>query len=208
MAGTPSADRWVVAGLGNPGPGYASTRHNMGARVVESLAARWGVRLREKDGALWGAAEDERGRSAYLVLPQTYMNCSGEVLVPFARYRNVPPERILVVVDDLDLPVGRLRVRYGGSSGGHHGLDSIITHLGTTAFPRVRVGIGKPPTRELGRDWVLSGFFPEEREAVEASIAGAADACLVFMEEGPEAAMRAYNGNPSSDASPEERKHG
>jgi PTH1 family peptidyl-tRNA hydrolase len=172
---------------------------------VEVLAARWGVQFRSQDGVLWSAAANESGMTAYLVLPQTYMNCSGEVLAPFARYRNVPPERILLLVDDLDIPPGRLRVRVNGSSGGHHGLDSVIAQLGTDAFPRIRIGIGKPPVAGLGRDWVLSGFHPEEKEAVEASIERAADCAVVLMEKGPAAAMQAYNGNPSDGTDPKER---
>ena len=206
MAGNISADRWVVAGLGNPGPGYAHTRHNVGARAVEVLAARWGLQFRSQDGVLWGAAEDENGRTAYLVLPQTYMNCSGEVLAPFVRYRNVPPERVILLVDDLDLPPGRLRVRVGGSSGGHHGLDSVIAHLATSAFPRIRIGIGKPPMSGLGRDWVLSGFNPEERAVVDASVEKAADCVVALMEKGPDAAMQAYNGLPTNGLGPDERK--
>jgi PTH1 family peptidyl-tRNA hydrolase len=163
---------------------------------VETLAKRWGVRFREQDGALWGAAENEQGSTAYLVLPQTYMNASGEVLAPFAKYRNVPPERLLVVVDDLDLPPGRLRIRLNGSSGGHHGLDSLITHLQSDAFPRIRVGIGKPPSSDLGKDWVLSGFHPEEREAVEGSVQRAADCVVTFLDKGSAAAMQAFNPAP------------
>jgi PTH1 family peptidyl-tRNA hydrolase len=206
VAEKPSAGRWVVAGLGNPGPSYASTRHNVGARAVEVLAARWGLSFRSQDGLLWCAAENEMGATAYLVLPQTYMNCSGEVLVPFSKYRNVPPERVLVVVDDMDLPPGRLRVRLSGSSGGHHGLDSIIAHLGTADFPRFRIGIGKPPVSGLGRDWVLSGFLPEEREAVEESVQKAADGIVAFIEKGPAAAMQAYNGGLANGPRNDERK--
>lgn len=208
MAGNVSAGRWVVAGLGNPGPGYAATRHNVGARVVETLAQRWGVRFRSQDGALWGSAGSDDGATAFLVLPQTYMNCSGEIVAPFAKYRNIPPERVLAVVDDLDLPPGRLRVRVNGSSGGHHGLDSLIAHLGTASFPRIRVGIGKPPSQDLVRDWVLTDFFPEEREAVESSIVRAADAVVTFLEKGPEAAMRDYNGEPGAGTGPNGRNKG
>ena len=206
MAGNFSADRWVVAGLGNPGPGYSHTRHNVGARVVETLAARWGLKFRLQDGLLWAAAENDGGMTAYLVLPQTYMNCSGEVLAPFARYRNVSPEHMLVVVDDMDLPPGRLRVRVGGSSGGHHGLDSIISHLGTSAFPRIRIGVGKAPVSGVGKDWVLSGFPPEERTIVDASVERAADCVVTLMEKGPEAAMQVYNAFPADGLGPDERK--
>jgi len=206
MAGNVSADRWVVAGLGNPGPGYAHTRHNVGARAVEALATRWGLQFRSQNGVLWSAAEDERGMTAYLVLPQTFMNCSGEVLAPFARYRNVPPERVILLVDDMDLPPGRLRVRVGGSSGGHHGLDSVIAHLSTDAFPRIRIGVGKPPVSGLGKDWVLSGFQPEERALVDASVERAADCAVTLMEKGPIAAMQVYNGSPTDGPRPDGRK--
>jgi PTH1 family peptidyl-tRNA hydrolase len=160
------------------------------------LADRWGLSLREKDGLLWGAAEKDDGATAFLTLPQTYMNASGEVLAPFLRYRNVSPSNLVVVVDDLDLPPGRVRVRPGGSSGGHHGLDSIIAHLGTDSFPRVRLGVGKPPSGTDGAAWVLSEFQLSDKEAVEQSIARAADAVTALLENGVEEAMRLFNGPP------------
>jgi PTH1 family peptidyl-tRNA hydrolase len=173
---------------------------------VETLAARWGLQFRSQDGLLWTAAENDGGMTAYFVLPQTFMNCSGEALAPFARYRNVPPEHVVVVVDDMDLPPGRLRVRVGGSSGGHHGLDSVISHLGTQAFPRIRIGVGKSPVSGLGKDWVLSGFSPEDRKGVDTSIERAADCIVILMEKGPAAAMQVYNGLPVDGLGPEERK--
>jgi peptidyl-tRNA hydrolase, PTH1 family len=198
----PLSEKWVVAGLGNPGPSYAQTRHNVGARAVQGLADRWGVLLRVRDGLLWGAAEKEDGTTAFLALPQTYMNASGEVLAPFLKYRNVPPERLIVVVDDMDLPPGRLRVRIGGSSGGHHGLDSIIAHLGTDRFTRVRLGVGKPPTSEDGAAWVLSGFAPGEREAVEEAVRRAADCVETYLDQGADAAMRTANPSPPDRGNP------
>ncbi len=190
---TPAPDKWVVAGLGNPGRSYAQTRHNVGARVVQCLAERWGVPMRVRDGLLWGAAVKEDGTTAFLALPQTYMNASGEVLAPFLRYRQVPPERLIVVVDDMDLPPGRLRIRAGGSSGGHHGLDSIIARLGTDRFPRVRLGVGKPPAPECGADWVLSGFAPDERKIVEEAVGRAVDCVETYLDKGADAAMRMMN---------------
>jgi len=193
VGGESSSSRWVVAGLGNPGPSYAGTRHNVGFRAVELLARRWGVPLREKDGLAWGSAENG-GITAYLAFPLTFMNRSGEPLAPFVQYRNIPLDHVLVVVDDLDLPPGRLRLRASGTSGGHHGLDSLIACLGTEGFPRIRIGVGKPPSPGLGADWVLSGFPPEDRPRVEASLEAAADGVEMVLEKGIGTAQAFLNG--------------
>lgn len=187
-----ASESWLVVGLGNPGENYRDTRHNVGFRVVESLVLKHGVTLREKDRAIFGSYRSE-GREIFLFFPQTFMNESGQAVGPFARYRQIPLERILVVSDDLDLPVGRARLRTSGGSGGHHGLDSLILHLGGNQFPRIRLGVGKPPSPEEGPHHVLSGFKPEEKTLIDEVVARAAEGVEILLKSGPEAAMREIN---------------
>jgi len=183
---------WLVVGLGNPGEKYRATRHNVGFRVLETLALKHGVQLREKDEALLGsfALED---REVFLLLPQTFMNESGRAVAPFLKYRQIPLERLLVVSDDLDLPPGKLRLRVSGGTGGHHGLDSIVSHLQTNGFPRLRVGIGKPPSAQEGPGHVLAPFQPEEKLLIEGAVKRAAEGVELYILKGPEAAMREVN---------------
>jgi len=185
-------DSWLVVGLGNPGENYRSTRHNVGFRAVEILALKHDVQFREKDEAIFGSYSPE-GREVFLFFPQNFMNESGRAVSPFMKYRQIPLERLLVVTDDLDLPVGRLRLRTSGGTGGHHGLDSIASHLGSLDFSRLRIGIGKPPSAEEGADFVLSSFKPEEKPMIEEAIQRAAQGAETFMLQGAEAAMREIN---------------
>lgn len=187
-----ASEIWLVVGLGNPGENYRHTRHNVGFLAVEALLEKRGVRVREKDEALFGSYSLE-GREVVLFFPQTFMNESGRAVGPFARYRNIPLDHILVVSDDLDLPPGRLRLKPSGGSGGHHGLDSLISHLGGTAFPRLRIGVGKPPTAGEGAHHVLSGFPPEEKEKVEKAIERAAEGIEICILKGVETAMNEVN---------------
>jgi PTH1 family peptidyl-tRNA hydrolase len=190
---------WLIVGLGNPGENYRYTRHNVGFRVVEELVVKHKVKLKEKDEAIWGsfALGDHE---VFLFFPQTYMNESGRAVGPFARYRQITPERILVVSDDLDLPVGRLRLKTSGGSGGHHGLDSVISHLNSKDFPRLRLGVGKPPSADEGPNHVLSGFTAEDKVKVEKAIERARNGVETFLLKGPEAAMRELNGDlPETD---------
>ncbi len=186
------SESWLVVGLGNPGENYRWTRHNVGFLVVESLVLRHGVSLREKDQAILGSFSLE-GHEVFLFFPQTYMNESGQAVAPFSRYRQIPAERILVVADDLDLPVGKTRLRGSGGSGGHHGLDSIIAHLGSSSFPRLRIGIGKPASPQEGANHVLSGFPPEEKALIGEAVEKAAEGIESLILKGPEAAMREIN---------------
>ena len=143
---------YMIVGLGNPGREYAQTRHNMGFLTLEVLAARWQIPITVKGfQGLYGKGLAE-GQRVMLVAPQTYMNASGECVGAMARYFDVPLDHILVIYDDIDLPVGRLRVRQAGSAGTHNGMKSLIAHLGGGSFPRIRVGVGKPgcPWRTLG----------------------------------------------------------
>ena len=153
---------WLIVGLGNPGDKYENTRHNVGFLTVDELAERARVPVqRLKYRALTNTVE-LGGARALLMKPVTYMNLSGEAVGEAARFYKIPPERVLVISDDVSLPVGKLRIRKGGSAGGHNGLKNIIQHLGTDQFPRVRVGVGQKPHPDYDlADWVL-GRFPEE----------------------------------------------
>jgi PTH1 family peptidyl-tRNA hydrolase len=190
--GTP-ADLLVV-GLGNPGEEYARTRHNVGAEVVELLARRHGARLRKgKDRALVGDAA-VGGKRLALAIPLTYMNESGAAVQALARRFGVVPERLVVVHDELDLPVAALRVKAGGGLAGHNGLRSIKAHLHTDEFLRVRLGVSKPTSKEHGADHVLSRFSKRERAEVDVTIEQAADAVETILADGVDAAMNRFNG--------------
>jgi PTH1 family peptidyl-tRNA hydrolase len=184
----------LVVGLGNPGAEYARTRHNVGAEVVELLATRHGGSLKKgRDRALVG---DVRigGRRVELAIPLTYMNESGMAVGPLMRRHQVGPEQLVVVHDELDLPPAVLRVKVGGGLAGHNGLRSIVAHVKSQDFVRVRIGVGKPPggpTR--GADHVLKRFSKAEREQMDVTIEEAADAVEVIVGQGPDVAMNRYN---------------
>ena len=190
----PESSVKLVVGLGNPGERYAQTPHNAGFMVVDELAARLSCRLRASSRcrAQLGSAETG-GQGLILAKPQTYMNASGEAVVAILQYRKIPAEDLLVVVDDADLELGRVRVRLRGSSGGHRGLESIIGALGTGDFARVRVGIGRDSDRELV-DQVLRPLKPGEREPLVRATRMAADAVLCVLERGVAEAMNRFNG--------------
>jgi peptidyl-tRNA hydrolase, PTH1 family len=185
----------LVVGLGNPGSEYAKTRHNAGSDVVAILARRHGGRLRKtKDRAL---VDDVRVDSRQLVLaaPLTYMNDSGIAVARLARRWDVGPERIVVVHDELDLPPATLRVKVGGGLAGHNGLRSIKQHLHSDEFLRVRIGVGKPPSKEQGADHVLSRASKREREELAVTLEEAADAVEMILNDGVDAAMNRYNAS-------------
>ncbi len=192
MATVTSKPVWVVVGLGNPGPEYEKTRHNVGAQTVELLAQRRGVSFSRKGDALWARIR-LTGGELYLVLPQTFMNDSGRAVAAFLKFRNIPSTRLLVVTDDMDLPPGRLRVRASGSAGGHHGMESVIERIKTSDFARVRIGIGKPAAPGLGAHHVLSKVPPEERRLLDETVQRAADCVETAITEGFEAAMQGFN---------------
>lgn len=182
-------------GLGNPGPSYAWTRHNAGFLALDRLADSLQVRVdRAKFQALTAAA-DYKGQKLLLLKPQTFMNLSGQAVGQAARYYKVPPERVLVLFDDISLEPGRLRVRQEGSAGGHNGIKSLILHLNSQAFPRVKIGVGaKPhPDYELA-DWVLSRFTESERKALEPALERAGQAALTLISQGYQAAASGFNG--------------
>lgn len=186
---------WMIVGLGNPGSEYDRTRHNVGFRAVDLLAKQCGVKIdRAKCRALVRQAELD-GQKLLLVKPQTYMNKSGEAVWLAAQYYKIPPERIIVLSDDISLPVGRVRVRGEGSAGGHNGLKNIIEHLGRQDFPRVKIGVGAKPHPDYDlASWVLSCFTPDEEKALAPAIEHAAAAAREIMTGGVSSAANKYNG--------------
>lgn len=183
----------LIAGLGNPGKEYENTRHNAGFLVLDTLAQKLGADLSErKHRALCGKAVIG-GQKVILLKPQTYMNSSGESIRAAADYYKVPPEDILVVYDDISLAPGQLRVRAKGSAGGHNGIKSIIAHLGTQEFPRVKVGIGEKPPRMDLADYVLGHFSSGEKKIMEEAAKEAADAICEIVNVGIEQAMNDHN---------------
>lgn len=189
----------IIVGLGNPGSEYAGTRHNIGFMVLDRLAADHGAGAwRGKFHSL--AADALIGREKVLLLkPETYMNESGRAVRAAMDWCKVSPQDVMIVCDDFHLALGRLRVRSQGSSGGHHGLDSIIEHLATDAVPRLRVGIGSE-RGERGRDFVLSTFRPDERTTVEAGVKRAAQAVEVWVESGIRRCQNEFNADPDAQA--------
>ncbi|MEJ5256297.1 MAG: aminoacyl-tRNA hydrolase [Acidimicrobiales bacterium] len=184
----------LVVGLGNPGREYAGTRHNVGFEVVELLAARHGGRFKKsRERALVTEVRIDDHR-VVLAEPQTYMNLSGEAVAPLVRHHGIEDlHRLVVVHDELDLPVGRLKVKVGGGLAGHNGLRSISAHLHSSDFVRVRIGVGKPPSRERGTDHVLARVSRSERTALDQTVRDAADAVELIVSEGPQAAMTRFN---------------
>ena len=188
----------LIVGLGNPGREYEHTRHNVGFQVAEELAHRYRVTLRAH--AKWkarAAKVTEFGDGLLLAEPTTFMNLSGWAVREIAAFHKLAPSDLLVVVDDADLPLGRLRMRTGGSAGGHNGLKSIIQELGTVEFPRLRVGVGRQ-AGEL-KNHVLGRFSKDEKAHIDAAVKRAADAAELFARENILAAMNRYNAAPAAD---------
>lgn len=186
---------WLVVGLGNPSAEYAKTRHNTGFLALELLAGSLGVKIeRERFRAQTGTAS-YHGKKLILLKPQTYMNASGLAVEPAAHFYKVPPERVLVLFDDISLPVGRVRVRASGSAGGHNGLKSIICELGSSDFPRVKIGVGDKPHPDYDlADWVLSVVGKDEQPSYQAALKNAAEAALCVIDEGVPQAAAKFNG--------------
>lgn len=189
------AERHLLVGLGNPGREYRNNRHNVGFLVLDRLVARqnWPGFTRRQGKALitTGALA---GTPVVLAKPQTYMNLSGQGVAPLVRFYALPLERVLIILDDIDLPLGTLRMRPEGGSGGQGGLKSIIHSLGTEAFPRLRVGIGRPPGVRTAAGYVLRDFQPDERELIDLALDRAVDAAECYVQEGLNAAMNRFNG--------------
>ncbi len=191
LFGKRSAVEWIVAFLGNPGPKYENTRHNAGFMTGAAMEKLLGVKMDRLRHHALTARADIAGQDVLLMEPQTYMNLSGEAVGEAARFYKVPAEHIIVVSDEMALPPGSVRIRTSGSAGGHNGLKSVIAHLGTDQFPRVRLGIGEPEHDPV--DWVIGRFTGADKDAVEAAAGRAAEAVRCYISEGPERAMSKYN---------------
>jgi peptidyl-tRNA hydrolase, PTH1 family len=186
---------YLICGLGNPGSEYARTRHNAGFLVTSRLGERWSVRwnYEKKFNAQLARAERD-GRTLWLCQPQTYMNSSGEAVRAVTQFYQVPITNLVVVVDDADLPFGELRLRPGGSSGGHHGLESIEQHLGTRDYARLRIGIGRQDGARQITGYVLGRFSSTEAERVDNILNAASDQLECWLESGIQKAMSQFNG--------------
>ncbi len=197
--------RTLIVGLGNPEPEYAATRHNVGVEVVRAIAARVRVRPERYHARSLGADARWKGRPFALAMPQTYMNLSGESVLGLVRQFGLTPRDVLVVVDDLALDPGVLRLRGSGSDGGHNGLADITERLKTDQFPRLRIGIGRDFARGRQADYVLERFTAAQRAAIDACLPVAAEAALTVVADGLQTAMNRFNGwapPPPADASP------
>lgn len=186
---------WLIVGLGNVGDQYEHTRHNAGFDVIDEIADRLDIPVRRlKYRALTNTAE-LGGQKVLLMKPVTYMNLSGEAVEQAAGFYKLPPERVLVISDEVALPPGKLRIRPGGSAGGHNGLRNIIAHLHSESFPRIRIGVGGKPHPDYDMaDWVLGNPQGEDRKAIDEAIKRAAQAVECVIKEGPEKAMSKFNG--------------
>lgn len=195
---------FLIVGLGNPGPDYRHNRHNVGFMAIDALARALDIPIQRVElRALVGKGLLD-GQRVILAKPQTFMNKSGQAVASLARFYKIPVDQILVVHDDLDLPFGNLRLRPEGGTGGHKGMDSIMNRLGTREFPRLRVGIGRPPGRMDPADFVLHDFDPPQQELLPQVLDRAVQAMRAFVLEGVEPAMTMFNERPTKDADPGE----
>lgn len=185
---------WIVAFLGNPGLKYNGTRHNAGFMAADAMEKKLGVSINKMRFKALTQTADIGGKKVLLMKPQTYMNLSGDAIVQAANFYKVPPERVIVVSDETALPIGKLRIRRGGSAGGHNGLKSVIARLGTDQFPRIRLGVGDKPHPDYDMaDWVLSAFKGQDAADMELVAKKAADAVECYITEGADRAMNKFN---------------
>ena len=195
MFGKKSTDSWLVVGLGNPGKQYERTRHNCGFRALDCLADSLGCKIdKSKFQGLYGQVS-RNNQKIFLLKPLTYMNLSGRSVLQLSAYFNIPPQRIIVMFDDISLPPGRLRIRGDGSAGGHNGIKSIIQEIGSQDFPRIKIGVGAKPHAEQNlADWVLSSFSASEEKPLQFALENAAEAALCIIDKGTYEAANRYNG--------------
>ena len=188
-------DEWLVAGLGNPEPRYNGTRHNAGFEALDELAKRWNISInRSKFQGLYGAGTVD-GRKVVLLKPLTYINLSGDSIAAAASFFKIPPQRVLVLCDDIAQAPGKIRIRRQGSAGGHNGLKSIIARLGSQEFPRIRIGVGEKPSPDADlANWVLGHFSPEDKKAVEGRYGDIEDAARLIFDGSIEQAISRHNG--------------
>ena len=190
------SENWLIVGLGNPGTKYERTRHNCGFRALDILAENLNCKVdKGKFQGLYGQTI-YHSQKIYLLKPQTYMNLSGASVLQLSAYFSIPPQRIIVMFDDISLPPGRLRIRGDGSAGGHNGIKSIISQLGSQDFPRVKIGVGAKPVADQDlADWVLSSFSASEEKELAVALKNAADAALCIIDDGVQAAANRFNGS-------------
>lgn len=189
-------DCWLIVGLGNPGKEYAGTKHNCGFRAIDLIAEQLSCKIdRGKFQGLYGQTT-YNGAKLYLLKPQTFMNLSGRSVLQLSSYFGIPPQRIIVLFDDISLEPGRIRIRADGSAGGHNGIKSIIAELGSQDFPRVKIGVGAKPHKDADlADWVLSGFTANEEKAMAVSFKNAAESALCIIAHGVSEAANRFNGS-------------
>lgn len=191
----PAGISWLVVFLGNPGPKYSGTRHNAGFLTADAAEKRFGVSINRSRFKALTASCEINGEKVLFMKPQTYMNLSGEAVGQAAAFYHLPADHVLVISDEMSLPVGKIRIRPKGSAGGHNGLKSIISSLGTDEFPRIRLGVGAPPHPDYDvKDWVLSVFRDQDAEAIAHAVEQAAEAVETYIKFGSEKAMNKYNG--------------
>lgn len=193
-------DMYLIVGLGNPGARYENTRHNVGWLAIDRLARRHGLTLSKVEHKAQTGSGLIVGRKAILAKPMTYMNLSGDSITPLAGFYKIPPERIIVLHDDLDIPFGTLRLRKSGSSGGQKGLKHIIERTGTQDIPRIRMGIGRPPGRMNPADYVLLPFKGDDAILAVEMVDRAADAVETWLRDGMDTAMNRFNGTSEPKA--------
>ena len=188
-------EAWLIVGLGNPGREYEKTRHNCGFRAIDVLAQKLGCSVdKGKFQGLYGQCS-YHGAKLLLLKPQTFMNLSGRSILQLSAFFKIPPQRIIVLFDDISLPPGRLRIRANGSAGGHNGIKSIIQELGSQDFPRFKIGVGAKPHPDYDlADWVLSAFSAAEEKELVPALERAADAALCIIDEGTAAASNRFSG--------------
>jgi peptidyl-tRNA hydrolase, PTH1 family len=196
--GEASTERWLITGLGNPGGEYEGNRHNCGFMVADVLADRMGARFKRDRSRARVAEGRLAGRPVTLAKPQTFMNLSGRPVAALRTFYKVPPDRIVVIHDELDIPFGTIRLKQGGGDNGHNGLRSVTTALGTRDYLRVRVGIGRPPGRMDAADFVLHDFSSAERKALPEILERSADAVEVLLQRGLAAAQNEFHGAAQS----------
>lgn len=186
--------KWLIVFLGNPGAKYNGTRHNAGFMAADAAEKEFGVSINKMRFKALTAATEIEGEKALLMKPQTYMNLSGEAVVQAVRFYKIAPENVIVVSDEVALPIGKLRIRKSGSAGGHNGLKNIISQLGTDAFPRIRMGVGAPPHPDFDMaDWVLATFKNQDYDDMCEAAKRVVAAIRTYIAEGPDRAMNKFN---------------
>ena len=194
-----TSENWLIVGLGNPGREYEKTRHNCGFRAIDMLAEKLGCKVDKLKYQGLYTQVNYQGKKLFLLKPQTYMNLSGRSVLQLSAYFNIPPQRIIVMFDDISLEPGRLRIRQDGSAGGHNGIKSIINEIGSQTFPRVKIGVGAKPNPDFDlADWVLSTFSASEEKALASALERAGEAALTIIDRGVAESANRFNGSKPS----------